>query len=65
MYEIKYLVWIWKRSFLGFYYKAPVVRTAHVDRKTAERLGRVFTFEEMMRPRSSTQSETGLKEEAA
>lgn len=44
MYEIRYLVWIWKRSFLGFYYKAPVVRTAHVDRP----LRRVFTFEDMM-----------------
>lgn len=50
MYEIKYLVWIWKRSFLGFYYKAPVVRTAHVDRP----LRRVFTFEDMMGTIQST-----------
>ena len=48
MAEIKYLVWIWKRSFLGFYYKAPVVRTAHADMQTAKRLGRMFTFEEKM-----------------
>ena len=48
MFEIKYLVWIWKRSFLGFYYRAPVVRTAHVDRPTRDRLGRMFTMEEMM-----------------
>ena len=48
--EIKYLVWIWKRCFLGFYIKAPVVRTAHVDRQTAKRLRRMFSFEEMMRP---------------
>ena len=62
MSEIKYLVWIWKRSFLGFYYKAPVVRTAHVDMKTARRLGRMFTFEDMMKPHSS---EVVLKEAAA
>ena len=48
MYEIKFLVWIWKRSFLGFWYKAPVVRTAHTDRAAARRLGRLFTFEDMM-----------------
>lgn len=48
MYEIKYLVWIWKRSFLGFYYKAPVIRTAHADKIAARRLGRLFTFEDMM-----------------
>lgn len=48
MYEIKFLVWIWKRSFLGFWYKAPVVRTAHADRAAARRLGRLFTFEDMM-----------------
>ena len=48
MYEIAHLVWIWKRSFLGFYYKAPVVRTAHADFAAARRLGRLFTFEDMM-----------------
>ena len=48
MFEIKYLVWIWKRSFLGFWYKAPVVRIAHTDRTAARRLGRLFTFEDMM-----------------
>ena len=48
MAEIKYLVWIWKRSFLGIYFKVPVVRTAHVDRQTAKRLGRGFTFEKLM-----------------
>jgi hypothetical protein len=48
MFEIKYLVWIWKRSFLGFWYKAPVVRIAHADRTAARRLGRLFTFEDMM-----------------
>ena len=49
MAEIKYLVWIWKRGFFGLYFKVPVVRTAHVDRQTAKRLGRAFTFEELMR----------------
>ena len=53
MVEMKYLVWIWKRSFLGICYMAPVVRTAHVDGRTARRLGRMFTFEEMMRPHST------------
>ena len=48
MAEIKYLVWIWKRSFLGIYFKVPVVRTAHVDRQTAKRLGRDFTFEKLI-----------------
>lgn len=48
MYEIRYLVWIWKRNFLGFWYKAPMVRTAHADRAAARRLGRLFTFEDMM-----------------
>lgn len=48
MYKIIFLVWIWKRSFLGFWYKAPVVRTAHADRAVARRLGRLFTFEDMM-----------------
>ena len=48
MAEIKYLVWIWKRGFLGIYFKVPVVRTAHVDRQTAKRLGRDFTFEKLM-----------------
>ena len=48
MFEIKYLVWIWKRCFLGFYCKVPVIRTAHADRTAARRLGRLFTFEDMM-----------------
>lgn len=48
MYEIRYLVWIWKRSFLGFHYRAPVVRVAHADEAAAKRLGRLFTFEDMM-----------------
>ena len=65
MAEIKYLVWIWKHSFLGFYYKAPVVRIAHVDRQTAKRLERVFTFEEMMRPNTSVSAGTAIKEAAA
>ena len=50
VFEVKYLVWSWKRGFLGFYYRAPVVRTAHVDGRTAKRLGRMFTFEDMMKP---------------
>ena len=62
MFEIKYLVWIWKRSFLGFYYRVPVVRTAHVDRETLRRLGRRFTFEDMMKPHSHGM---GLKEATA
>lgn len=49
MYEIKYLVWIWKKSVFGFYYRAPVVRTAHADRAALRRLGRLFTFEDMMK----------------
>ena len=65
MYEIRYLVWIWKRSFLGFYYKAPVVRIAHVDRQTAKRLGRMFTFEEMMRPNTGVRAGAAIKEAAA
>ena len=48
MYEIKYLVWVWKRCFLGFYCKVPVIRTAHADSIAARRLGRLFTFEDMM-----------------
>ena len=49
MYEIKYLVWIWKRSFLGFYYKAPVVRTAHVDERNWQRLrDRPFSLRELL-----------------
>ena len=58
MAEVKYLVWIWKRSFLGFYYKAPVVRTAHTDWQTAKRLRRMFTLEEIMRPHTSMRAET-------
>ena len=48
MAEIKYLVWIWKRGFLGIYFKVPVVRTAHVDRQTAKRLGLGFSFADGM-----------------
>lgn len=48
MFEIKYLVWIWKRCFLGFYCKVPVIRTAHADGTAARRLGRLFTYEDMM-----------------
>lgn len=62
MAEIKYLVWIWKRGFLGIYFKVPVVRTAHVDRQTAKRLGRGFSFEKLM---WHSTSETLLKEAAA
>ena len=47
MYKIWFLVWIWKRSRLGFWYKAPVIRTAHADRAAAHRLGRLFTFEDL------------------
>lgn len=50
MYELKYLVFIRKRGLFGLTYKVPVIRTAHVDRQTIQRLGRTFTFEEMMRP---------------
>ena len=56
MCEVRYLVWIWKRSFLGFYYKVPVVRIAHVDRATAHDLGRMFTIEDVLKvPRLSAQ----------
>ena len=47
MYKIWFLVWIWKRSIFGFWYKAPVIRTAHADRAAARRLGRLFTFEDL------------------
>ena len=47
MYKITYLVWIWKRSIFGFWYKAPVIRTAHADEAAAKRLGRLFTFEDL------------------
>jgi len=47
MYKITYLVWIWKRSIFGFWYKAPVVRIAHADKAAARRLGRLFTFEDL------------------
>ena len=47
MYKIWFLVWIWKRSIFGFWYKAPVIRTAHADRAAAHRLGRLFTFEDL------------------
>ena len=48
MFRITYLVFIWKRSIFGFWYRAPKFRTAHVDRVAANRLGRLFTFEDMM-----------------
>jgi hypothetical protein len=48
MYKITYMVLIWKRSVFGFWYRAPKFRTAHVDRAAARRLGRLFTFEDMM-----------------
>lgn len=47
MYKIWFLVWIWKRSIFGFWYKAPVLRMAHADSKAAHRLGRLFTFEDL------------------
>jgi len=47
MYKIWFLVWIWKRSIFGFWYKAPVVRIAHADRAAAKRLERLFTFEDL------------------
>lgn len=55
MFEVKFLVFIWRRSLLGFWYKAPVLRTAHVDRAAAKRLGRLFTFEDMMGTRRLAQ----------
>ena len=48
MYRIIYMVLIWRRSIFGFWYRAPKLRTAHVDRAAANRLGRLFTFEDMM-----------------
>ena len=47
MYKIWYLVWIWKHSIFGFWYKAPVVRIAHADKAAARRLGRLFTFDDL------------------
>ena len=47
MYKIWFLVWIWRRSIFGFWYKAPVVRIAHADHAAAKRLGRLFTFEDL------------------
>ena len=55
MFEVKYLVFIWKRSALGFWYKAPTLRVAHVDGDAVKRLGRVFTFEDMMLARRAAQ----------
>ena len=55
MYRIVYLVFIWKRSLFGFWYRAPKLRVAHVDRTAAGRLGRLFTFEDMMGVSSSVQ----------
>ena len=48
MYKITYMVFIWKRSPFGFWYRAPKLRTAHADRAAVKRLGRLFTFEDMM-----------------
>lgn len=48
MYRIIYMVLIWRRSIFGFWYRVPKLRTAHVDRAAANRLGRLFTFEDMM-----------------
>jgi hypothetical protein len=48
MYKIIYMVLIWRRSIFGFWYRAPKLRIAHVDRRAASRLGRLFTFEDMM-----------------
>ena len=54
MYKITYLVFIWRKSILGFWYRAPKLRVAHVDRVAARRLGHLFTFEDMMGvPRSA------------
>jgi len=48
MFEVRYLVFIWRRSPLGFWFRAPKLRVAHVDRAAAGRLGRLITFEDMM-----------------
>ena len=48
MYKIIYMVFIWRRSIFGFWYRTPKLRIAHVDRRAASRLGRLFTFEDMM-----------------
>ena len=58
MYKIWYLVWIWKHSIFGFWYKAPVIRTAHADRAAARRLGRLFTFEDLFGVADTTISAT-------
>ena len=50
MYELRYLVFIRRRGPFGLNVRVPVVRTAHVDGPTVMRLGRRFTFEDMMRP---------------
>ena len=50
MYELRYLVFIRRRGPFGLTCTVPVVRTAHVDGRTVRRLGRRFTFEDMMRP---------------
>lgn len=55
MYRVIYLVFIWKRSLFGFWYRAPKLRVAHVDRAAAGRLGRLFTFEDMMGVSNSVQ----------
>ena len=54
MYKICFLVWIWKRGIFGFWYKAPVIRTAHADEAAARRLGRLFTFDDLFGAGSTT-----------
>ena len=54
MYELRYLVFIRKRGLFGLTWMVPVLRCAHVDRQTLSRLGRRFTFEDMMRPNSAS-----------
>ncbi len=46
--EVRYLVFIWTRSALGFWYRRPKLRLAHVDAGTARRLGRLFTLEDVI-----------------
>ena len=48
MYEIFYLVWIWKRTIFGLWLRIPVIRIAHADSAAARRLGRLFTFADLM-----------------
>ena len=48
MCKVTYMVLLSKRVVFGFWYPAPTLLTAHVDRAAARRLGRLFTFEDMM-----------------